>query len=141
MKRPRDSQRKKVYRWERAMIQMYGITATLGIDDCQKLVNRICDEFGRTAPQVLDGRGRRSPCYRPVSHTISLPKWSRSRWFVCHELAHSFLNRNACIEVHGKEFVATHIGLLAIYAREEVRSSADALTASAIDSGIKVALQ
>lgn len=141
MKRLRDSQRRKVYRWEAAMIEMYGITATLSIDDCQKLVNRICDDYGRTAPDVLDGRGRNSACYKTSSHTICLPKWTRSRWYVCHELAHSFLNRNAYIEAHGKEFVAMHIGLLARYAREEVKASVDALTASAIDSGLKVATQ
>ena len=137
--KPRDSQRKRVYRWESALIQQYRITATLSLEDCEALVRQICADYNRTMPSVEDGRGRRSACYKHSAHSICLPKWTRSRWYVCHEVAHSFFSRNSRIEPHGPEFMATHINLLAKYARDEIKMSADGMRASAIDSGLRVA--
>lgn len=135
----RDSQRLKMYKWERELRKQYGVEPTLSMEECAALVKKICKDFFGVAPRVTDGRGRRSACYKQQANVICLPKWSRSAVVVCHEVAHWVYRHNNRVESHGAEFMRTFIEILAIHARSEIKASKEALIASAIDSRLKVA--
>lgn len=120
LRRPRDSQRSRVYAWQR----------TLNGYDCPpewKTIQEVSawaepvwrTERGRyglarkEAPEfVAAGWGqRRALSYR--SHKISLPLWARKRSVVLHEMAHRLAPTG---EAHGPRFVAILMGLLARHA-------------------------
>lgn len=115
MRRPRDSQRSALYRWERALPGWPGPRFSLA--DCQGLVNRIWHDAGTgSRPEVRDGRGRRHACYCPSTHQIRLPRWSRSRMIVLHEIAHALLRRREDLAWHGPEFAGVYLDLLVRHA-------------------------
>jgi len=110
----RDQQRQKLYTWQR----QFGNGLTLELKECQKLINRISKHYKTHAPQVTDGRGRRSACYCPGSHTIKLPRWARNERVVIHEIAHCVADaiaRPKTIADHGREFVGVYMYLLNKY--------------------------
>jgi len=145
----RDSQRAKVYRWEKATpwwLDMM-LTEPLSLVECTVMIRRAFKAFGydATYPYIKDGRGSR------VAHgglyTISLPRWARNPVVVYHETAHSLLARGVArkrylakgrkivIPGHGPEFVRLYIELLARY----VKLDRTALCKSARAAKIKVA--
>lgn len=111
-RRPPDSQRAKVYRWERAEI-FPGRDAPLSLEACRALVEaayRWAEAGGASAPgwappRVTDGRGRR---HASGSRTaIKLPRWARTMPIVLHECAHGLAP-----DGHGPCFVAVYVALL-----------------------------
>jgi predicted nucleic acid-binding Zn ribbon protein len=44
--------------------------------------------FERNPLTVKDGRGRRRGAASSFSNTIKMPKWTRLKWYIMHELAH-----------------------------------------------------
>jgi putative metallohydrolase (TIGR04338 family) len=118
--RPRDSQRSRVYAWERVAV------ATLpGRNLYEAEFNKIdeCDEWARPIWRKERGRvglaGTKAPSIESSSwgqrralahhdHRITLPRWARSRWVILHEMAHRLTPRD---EAHGPRFVGVLIGL------------------------------
>jgi len=136
-RRLRDSQRSRVYRWEREWL-LEGPEMTL--DECRALVEKVCRAFGRDAfPRLKDGRGTRRA--KATIGCISLPRWARRPQIVLHETAHTLLPRIVSVNgghyflpPHGPEFVRLLIELLVRYHNED-RSE---LTRLARKEGIKV---
>jgi len=48
----RDSQRSKVYQWERTLP-----SKELSLDECKALITKACHYYGKAVPLVNDGRG------------------------------------------------------------------------------------
>lgn len=130
--RVRDSQRARVYKAERAA----GFDA-MGqefqtVEECQKFVNKVTGSaFWRTVyagptglflsegKVLVQGRnvvvkdGRGSPHGRAGRYEIDLPRWSRNRWVILHELAH--VARPTAREgaaAHGREFCSIYLKLV-----------------------------
>jgi hypothetical protein len=117
----RDFQRSRVYRWEAAQVLgQPGAAEPLSLDACRALVEAVfrwAERPGRRAgaaaawapPRVTDGRGRRHAC--GSRDAIKLPRWARTRAIVLHECAHGL-----AADLHGPEFVAVYLDLLARFA-------------------------
>jgi len=126
----RDSQRSKVYSWERTLP-----TKELSLDECRDLITKACRYYGKVVPVVKDGRG--TAYARGYSYEINLPRWARTTVTVLHEVAHSIHTkyRQGDEATHGKEFMRIFIDLLAHF-KVGTRSE---LARSARAAGIKVA--
>lgn len=121
MLRPRDNQRSRVYAWERACIEKLahsdlGVPDFATLEECASFADPIwVKERGRVglarqeAPSIeRPHRGQRRG-YAHADHRITLPKWTRSRWYILHELAHRLTPHD---EAHGPRFVGVLIGLV-----------------------------
>jgi hypothetical protein len=80
-------QSEKVYAWEIKTFPQRD-TCVLSLDECRELVAAIWGELNLkdAVPPVSDGRG--SPYARVFNEIIHLPRWSRNRIIVVHEVAH-----------------------------------------------------
>ena len=109
----RDTQRSKVYGWERATFTTDGnFTEELTMQECKRIISHVRDAYGvYTYFRVADGRGCRFA--RAGSTTITLPRWARNRFVVLHELAHHILCVNGTNDAHGPKFTRLLIELLA----------------------------
>lgn len=148
-RRPRDSQRKRVYNWETKFVDPYDRIAkqakTLTLAECREIVARAYD--GRLAsawrgsreradvlypgPEVKDGRGRRRGS--GSARRINLPVWTRYPAYVLHECAHGLIAVN--VAHHGPEFVAKFIELLVTVEGHDLSY----LLRTARSSGVKIA--
>lgn len=121
--KPRDSQRSKVYKaeWD----ALHPISAMYPeVADVQAFVDRIQRSrwFKKRWPRmlriiVLDGRGRRrgGGKYRGLGMgTIKLPRWTRSSYYILHELAHVLTTRMYGLRAadHGPEFCSIYMALI-----------------------------
>jgi putative metallohydrolase (TIGR04338 family) len=125
----RDSQRSKVYKAERTLDQFY--KNGMSIEDVREFVDKIMDsnwlngKYPRAYVNgkviVKDGRGRRKAggCFA----YITMPKWSRSKLVVLHELAHSITDRQYegyGVASHGREFCSIYISLIRRWMSKDV---------------------
>lgn len=117
-KRPRDFQRARVYRWEAAHVLVQpGAAEPLPLEGCRALVETVfrwaerppAGALAWAPPLVTDGRGRRHAS--GSREAIKLPRWARTRGIVLHECAHGLAR-----DLHGPEFVAVYVDLLAAFA-------------------------
>lgn len=122
----RDTQRSKVYKAERVAFRDHaeaneGLREVADIEAFVRHVfslKRVQDAFPRAVtewragtPKVRDGRRRRSAC--GGIGFISMPLWSRCKWIVLHELAHTIAFRTQYhIAAHGWEYAATYLKLV-----------------------------
>jgi hypothetical protein len=111
----------------------------LSLDEVQAMTVRLWraerGRYGggrRDAPKASDGRGRRRAFAYYGPHVIAMPRWARTGWTVCHEVAH--LLNGSRQEGHGSRFVAILIGLLARHEGWDAKS----LLASAREWGLQV---
>lgn len=115
----RDTQRKRVYKSDNALI---AIAAKLPeVKDMERFVKRVLgmkrvqDAFPRARlstwlPRVEDGRGRRAA--GGCAHYITMPLWSRNEAVVLHELAHTINARvNNDTAGHGWQFCSIYLTL------------------------------
>jgi putative metallohydrolase (TIGR04338 family) len=93
----RDSQRQKVYDAEDLVFHKSLPPEYETVAECQEFVDHVTasDVWTKVlgvrtwAPvKVRDGRGRRRAGARSEDDELLLPRWSRSRWVILHELAH-----------------------------------------------------
>jgi hypothetical protein len=114
--RARDSQRKRVYEWERATVKLFDeCWPRMDIHAMRDFVHQLWLLYGEgMPPRVQDGRGLRSSAGRGNRWRISVKPCSRTKGVVLHELAHSITDyaypRAAW---HGPEFMRNYIMLLA----------------------------
>lgn len=135
----RDTQRSKVYAWERADIWPDGISAQdhepeMSLEECLIFIARVWQDY-TTAPPPRVRQGRRGATARGGRYRITLPTWAQNKWVILHELAHALLAYRQSIEPwHGPEFARHYIDLLATY----LKVSKTELTRSARKRKIKV---
>jgi hypothetical protein len=128
----RDSQRSKVYWWESKCVSegIFGPKATEGMElaQCKELAREVFQAYTLSFRlEVKDGRRRSSAC--GTMYDIRLPRWSRKRYIVLHEVAHSFvLGRvNTLADGrdpgHGKMFMRVYLNLLEAFAEVNERDA------------------
>lgn len=113
---------------------------SMTLKDCQKFVDKIMsrkyviEKYRMKSPIiVLDGRGRRKACatFHHGNRAIKLPKWSRTRFVILHEVAHHLTN----LDGHKPEFASCLLDLVRHFLGKE---SADALQGAYHFKGVKV---
>ncbi len=124
----RDSQKGKLFKWERrfqndSCMDMKNGAHTckdeMPLKECEKLVKTVAKYYGVKPPKVTDGRGCRSAYW--MSHwEIKLPRWARQPVVVLHECAHmiqihllKWPDRRTA--PHGREFAGVQMFLLNRY--------------------------
>lgn len=145
MARGRDSQRSRVYEWERRCVRDL---AGLSLHDPEKGFEALEQCIAYATPIWRKERGRvglakvKAPSIeRPAwgqrralandwRHAITLPKWARNRWVILHEMAHLLTPRDVA---HGPRFVGVLIGLAARW----LDYDATQLMAWADEAGVK----
>ena len=144
--RKRDFQRSKVYRSERdlsAGLGEYGGRVET-IPEIQKWINQIVASRwmkgylsrqrnrGRKhaighpgkSVRVTDGRGRRTACAQLNGNQtaeIKMPKWSRSKLVILHELTHVYTNWRYPAW-HGRQFCANYLEFVKRWIGKEAHS-------------------
>ena len=132
----RDSQRERVYRSERKVY--YGVEDKPRIRDvtpdfktvaeCQAYVDYVTDSnawiamdvYQLNSIEVLDGRGRRRAGAIVEFDQITLPKWTRSKYQILHELAHIAVGLDESYASHGPEFTGIYLYLVHEFLGPEV---------------------
>jgi len=147
----RDSQRSRVYAWERQASADHRFIRPDGagknsiyeaefqtLEECEAFLATLwTSERGRygqarvAAPAIVRPHRGQRRALAHHDHRISLPRWARSRWVILHEAAHRL---NIGREAHGPRFVGILIGLLARHAGYD----AEQLLESAAAVGVKV---
>lgn len=109
IKDARDSQRQKVYNWERSIIDEK-LAQQLTLDECKALIQKAYDRYapGSRFPRI---NGRGTTIARGSPYEISLPTWARTPSVVLHETAHALMPASYTRSGHGPEFVRMMITL------------------------------
>ena len=107
----RDTQRSKVYGWERQFFTK-PTDQEMTLSECATLANKVSKHFKMWDVRIKDGRGTRSAY--SYGGAIGLPKWARQPVVVLHEMAHEVHRKVGRYRqaVHGREFVGIHMYLL-----------------------------
>lgn len=116
-KRPRDSQRSKVYRAELPRGRRFETVAEMQAY-CDRLHGSAW--FQRRWPRlrgfrIHSGAGnRRATCSWGLHPTIKMPRWARVESVLLHEVAHAcvYERYGRSVAAHGPEFVSTLLELL-----------------------------
>lgn len=114
-RRPRDSQRSKVYSAENDLYGDMTLPAPMTVPECQVYVNKVLDRkrvikrFGKRRSTVVNTPGRSSYVYGGSS-TLHMTKHHRQYpMAVLHELAHALSPAGA---MHNHEFAANYLFLV-----------------------------
>lgn len=135
--RKRDSQRAKVYAWEREAVPLKYTTPIFEkVEQAAEWLRPIWAKergrvglAGKAAPLVQTSSWGQRSALAHVDHRITLPRWARSQWVVLHEAAHLL----AVGDRHGPRFVGVLIGL----ACRHIDMDANLLMAAANEHGVK----
>lgn len=134
MRKARDYQRARCYKWERSQWWWKESEKNmLSLSECHALANRL------TGRQIImkDGRGCSNAsggAYGSTGGVMTLPRWARHKAVVCHEAAH-IITPYHC-SWHGSHFIANYIQLLVA---ANVIGIIEPNRMCAIDSGLLVA--
>jgi putative metallohydrolase (TIGR04338 family) len=158
-KRPRDNQRSKVYKSERAIDERiydkrgWCVKSTCGgrldtMSEIEDWLNTVLEsrwfqsfmnKNGNVSIyqfDIRDGRGSRRgrAWYWPSSRTgvVALPRWTRSKMYILHEVAHTVTPRRYA--AHSPEFCANYLELVRRWIGKE---TADDLKASFKEHRVK----
>lgn len=132
----RDSQRSKVYRWER---KNFSKSKALTEAQCERAINKICALYkmpeGLIPEIAFSNNGYLYPGFDFGANKISINKGQNNLWLCCHESIHAVLymyyGLSRCW--HGGEFVYL---MMMTMSKLEKRPKTD-LTESANKMGIK----
>ncbi len=145
MKKIRDSQRSKLYTWERDELKTAWLVidkdnTPLGETGAQSLVNLAWDEFvgliggDRPTVKVAGNRGRGAARWSLILLS-SLYLTSQTTWYVLHELAHVIQMRMEIqIAWHGPEFCDLYARLLDKYTAANYKHVIESMK----ESGLKL---
>lgn len=118
MAHKRDHQRKKVYDSENAVFSK-ATPDYASLAECRAYMDQIiASEYwklhdGWKRVGLLDGRGGSSAMYVSRKKSLALPKWSRIKWVIIHEMAHCLTHRTTkdfC--AHGSHFAGHYLALV-----------------------------
>lgn len=125
---PRDSQRSKVYKAERAC-SWWSASEEMSLKECEKLIDRLLGRHYKWKGErrrvrwggyrLADGRGSRSGAAN--DHYIRLPKFARNRGYVAHEVAHMIHFRLMWVKeaAHGWEYCSIYLQVVtAVFGKE-----------------------
>lgn len=112
MARPRDTQRAKLYRAERAVPHPAEFKT---MDQCQAFIDQVLRSRWvatrwRKTLVALPGKGYSRAVAYPDRGTIQLPLWSRSKLVICHEIAHHLTP--STYAWHGPEYAGVYLMLV-----------------------------
>lgn len=119
MSRQRDSQRSKVYAAEHILLKegMAGRERLDTVEEMQAWVDKIVasawwrKRYPRvTKIEVRPGAGQRRALAFPHRRIISMPRWSRRKGIIIHEIAHLVVPTN--VASHGWEFCSEYLAIL-----------------------------
>lgn len=137
---PRDFQRSRVYKAERRHSQ-WTYNGGMELDEVKDFVKEICNSrwyknrAGRASYiKVKDGRGRTHAGGNYHYKQVKLPRWSRSRMVILHELAHTAVNHDK-VPAHGREFCGWYLALVRRFVSEDAYKE---LRQHMQDVGVKV---
>lgn len=126
--RPRDSQREKVYTAERIVFGGGRQPEFQTVAECQAFIDRLTGQatvrnhFPRLGRRVganwhghvvlveRPNQGQRRAIAYPAEWRMTVPVWARSRWVLCHELAHLVGPQDGAW--HGWEFCDAYLWLV-----------------------------
>lgn len=117
---PRDSQRQKVYDAERKAFEGEQIDLP-EVSDMERFVAHVCglkrvrQAFPCLMRHVVIGDGRARRRAGGNYYGIFMPRWSRKRWVVLHELSHTIVQRQHGVRGtagHGWEFASVYLTLV-----------------------------
>lgn len=119
MARPRDSQRKRVYDAERAAFPGM-FDGHLSVSEMQALIDKWCSSRvlqrrypkAERPPTVADGRGRRRGGH--VGRELRMPRMTRTKPYLLHELAHHLTHRSDRAS-HGWEYAECMLYLVRVF--------------------------
>jgi putative metallohydrolase (TIGR04338 family) len=134
MKRPRDSQKTRLYTAEQKVFgnpeKNYALEERLTLAACQAYVDRLYQDpwFRETfrtrrtlasgkPPAVLDGRG--ASIARGNWARLKLPRWARNETTILHEVAHAVKPAGIWEAAHGREYAARYLLLVQHYLGRE----------------------
>jgi hypothetical protein len=132
--RIRDSQRSKVYRWERgSRISTPDVINTLSINDLREFSKSICSELGldfKECPTIRSRSGCSSGYYL-VDNIIKLIPEHHERLTLIHELSHFlvryWVSRDKVVAAHGQEFVGIYCYLMIRFLNKDYYDLMDSL--------------
>lgn len=142
----KDFQQSRVYRWEDKVVAKdprSGNRVKLTLEECQKLASELTGFECVCEPSKYRGSSdAKANAYggweyrdgKPVP-VLTLPRWARKPWVVCHEAAHVVAIHEGYTTGHGPEYMAIYIGMLA----DMLGFNEAELRASAEKHGVKVA--
>lgn len=137
--RKRDTQRARVYAWERKVTRELGVqmsTGFMSLEECGAFIARVWPKergrYGLPRRKVPDLQRVHRGQTRAISHggAVSLPRWARNPWVILHELAHEL----ARTFDHGPRFTGVLIGLVSRW----MGLDPDQLLVSAEEACVKV---
>lgn len=123
----RDYQRKRVYDAEKTLMTgrpLADIDAVVSFVDTVVQMPEFRGKYGNWTIRVGDGRGRRRAggwMLRPGLGEIFMPRWSRNKLIVLHELAHCLTHSHE-LAWHGPEFTAVYCDLVGMVLGKTVES-------------------
>ena len=131
--RPRDSQKNKLYTWEKVDVFRDGWRKNRveSVEEAEEFVERICESFGASAPSVWHHSGRKKCEYYPRQDEIRIGDWGFSKEILVHETSHAILetfNINKLVPSHGPAFTTLFMKALSKkleYSIEEMKKKAD----------------
>ncbi len=135
MKRPRDNQRSKLYKWQQKNLRFLSVDLPKR-EKCETLIQDTFDRYGIRVPKIKFLNNYRR--YARGGHEeISLPLWARNKRIILHECAHGIIDSKfgeyKCAW-HGPEFLKLFIDLLVW----QQQSTIQFLNKSAKDAGLKI---
>lgn len=133
--RPRDSQKSKLYTWEKLDVFRDGWRKNRAESEqkAEEFVKSICEEFGfeNSVPSVRHHSGRKKCEYYPREDEIRIGGWGFSKEILVHETTHAILeklNLNRLVASHGPAFTTLFMKALSKtlgYSIEEMKNKAD----------------
>lgn len=132
--RPRDSQKSKLYTWEKLDVFRGGWRKNQveSEQEAEEFIKNICEDFGFSAPSVRHNSGRKKCAYFPREDEIRIGGWGGfSKEILVHETAHAVLEKlglNKFIASHGPAFTTLFMKMLSKtlgYSIEEMKEKAD----------------
>ncbi len=103
-----------VYLWEDKTVHCwFRHHSDLTLQECKDFVKEISEKFDIATPIVKDGRGCK--CATATDNVIQMPRYSRCKIVVLHEMAHVIQYAIRGISNHEEEFVDIYVCLLEIY--------------------------
>ena len=156
-RRPRDSQRQRLYDWEHGMFRADD-EPTIPEDEIRHIIFRICEDYQvPQVPVIFNSRRSRTSVFvgRPetgpmmmfhfarqremsVAIEIGATDWHRRASVICHEAAHYIVARHygyGRTAAHGPEFAAVAIDIWERY----MGASRETMTAKAAARNVKIA--